>query len=326
MGNPQGLILALDFGGTKLTASTTRAGQRTWLTIRRTFSPPGADAHSDYETMLQLARDALEQPRGMLAAIGVSFGGPVDAREGLVLLSHHVPGWEQMPLRDRLQQEFGVPVAVDNDANAAALGEWRFGAGQGCDSLFYVTVSTGVGGGWVLEGKIHHGADRMAGEIGHMVIKPDGPQCVCGRRGCLETLACGPAIARTARELLAEDNTVGLRLRALVDGDPQIITARHVGQAALDGDAVAQRVLRDAGRALGTGLATAIVLMNPCRVVLGGGVINLGEQYLEDVRVAAQSSVLAGMTVAIVPATLGDDAPLWGAVALAEDLLARRGV
>ena len=162
--------------------------------MRRTPAPPQADAQSDVATVLRLADEVLagEKP----AAVGVSFGGPVDAPNGIVRLSHHVPGWEDFPLRERLQAHFGVPVNIENDANVAAFGEYRFGAGQGCSSLLYVTVSTGVGGGWVLDGRIWHGADGIAGEIGHTVADPAGPECLCGKRGCVERFASGPYLAQ----------------------------------------------------------------------------------------------------------------------------------
>jgi glucokinase len=262
--------------------------------------------------MIKMARDLLARTPGQLVAIGVSFGGPVDSTTGTVRLSHHVPGWGNTPLRDQLQAEFGVPAAVDNDANVAALGECKFGAGQGCTSLLYVTVSTGIGGGWVLNGHIYSGADGMAGEIGHIVVRPGGAQCVCGKRGCLEAEACGPAIAKKMHERLQAGETAQV-------GDP--VTGEWVARAARQGDRLAQDVMDDAARMLGTGLGSAINLMNPARVVLGGGVTKSGERYWRIVRETARAHVLPQMRVDIRPAALGDDAPLWGAVALAELLL-----
>jgi glucokinase len=315
------LLLALDFGGTKLTAGLAASGERHWRAHQQVPSPPGSNAQNDLEIMMGLARDMLATAKAPLVAVGVSFGGPVNAAQGLVLLSHHVPGWERVPLREWLEERLGVPAAVDNDANVAALGEHRFGAGQGCDSLLYVTVSTGIGGGWIVHGRPYRGADGMAGEIGHMVINPAGPVCTCGQRGCLEALAAGPAIARHARERLVEDPQAGEALRALVGGEVQAVTARHVSQAAEAGDELSRQVLDQAARALGRGIGSAISLMNPQRVVVGGGVAKSGPQYFEAVRVAARVSAPPEMTVDIVPATLGDDAPLWGAIALAEDCL-----
>jgi glucokinase len=310
------VLLALDFGGTKLSAAVAAVGEHRWRACKQIPSPSGADARYDLDTMVALARDLLGGAAP--AAIGVSFGGPVKAAEGLVLLSHHVPGWENVPLRERLEARFGAPAAVDNDANVAALGEWRFGAGQGCGSLLYVTVSTGIGGGWVLGGRVYHGADSLAGEIGHMTVQPGGSVCTCGRRGCLEAVAAGPAIARRARERLEEEPQRGEILRGLVASNMGTVTARHVSQAAEAGDELAQQVLEEAARWLGFGLGCAMALMNPERVVVGGGVAKSGERYFEAVRSAVRANVLTGTRVDIGPAALGDEAPLWGAVALAE--------
>ena len=303
--NTRQLILALDYGGTKHTAALLSVGERTWLAHERVYSPPEADGSYDRVTMVHMARSLLARTPGRLAAIGVSFGGPVDATTGTVRLSHHVPGWEDTPLRDQLQAEFDVPASVDNDANVAALGEWKFGAGQDCNSLLYVTVSTGIGGGWVLNGHIYGGADGMAGEIGHVVVQPGGMECVCGKRGCLEAEACGPGIARKMRERLGANA-------------PDGVTGESVARAAQQVDALAQGVMDDAARMLGAGLGGAINLMNPERVVLGGGVTKSGERYWRAVRETARTHALPQMRVEIVPAALGDDAPLWGAVALAE--------
>lgn len=312
-------FLALDFGGTKHTAAVAVAGERHWVARRQVFSPPDANATYDFETMVSLARSLLGDLDRKPAAVGVSFGGPVNADEGLVLLSHHVPGWENTPLRARLEAVLGAPVSVDNDANAGALGESRFGAGQGCRSILYITVSTGIGGGWVLNGQVYHGADSVAGEIGHITVEPGGPVCICGRRGCLETVAAGPAIARRAQECLLAEPQAGALLRQLTDGAIEAVTAKQVAQAAQAGDELARQVLDGAAQALGFGISYAINLVNPERVVIGGGVAKSGARYFEIVRAAARENVLPEMRVDIVPADLGDDAPLWGAVALAED-------
>lgn len=314
------LLLVLDFGGTKLTAATLARGeQRDWRAHRRVFSPPDADAQSDLKTMLSLARELLAGARP--AAVGISFGGPVDHARGVVRLSHHVPGWEDISLRELLQAEFGAPAGMDNDANAAALGEHRFGAGRGCKSLLYVTVSTGVGGGWILNGRPWRGSDGMAGEIGHIVVDPNGPLCLCGKRGCVERLASGPYMAQEAREQLEAQPGRGEILRALSGGDPEAITGKLVAQAAAQGDELARQVLATGAQALGVGLGNAANLMNPQRFVLGGGVTKAGEWWWENIRRTARQTALPHVHFDVVPAALGDDAPLWGAVALAEKLL-----
>ncbi len=268
-------------------------------------------------------------------AIGVSFGGPVDATTGKVRLSHHVAGWENVPLGDLLEKEFGVPAGVDNDANVAALGEHRFGAGQGYDSLFYITVSTGVGGGWILNGQPWRGSEGMAGEIGHMVVDPSGPVCLCGKRGCVERLASGLYIAQDVREVLLNEppsrsvseghrrqgRQGGDILRELVGDNLELITGQVVSEAAAAGDNLAQEILYRAGWALGVSIGNVANLINPQRFVLGGGVTKAGEGFWDVLRKVARETALPEVNFEIVAAALGDDAPLWGAVALAEDVL-----
>jgi glucokinase len=272
--------------------------------------------------MLALAEDVLagDTPD----AIGISFGGPVDATTGTVRLSHHVPGWENTPLRGILEAKFGVPVSVDNDANVAALGEYRFGAGRGCTSLLYITVSTGVGGGWILDGQPWRGANGMAGEIGHTVVDPQGPVCLCGKRGCVERLASGPYMAQQARDKLTEQPNQGRILRELVNDDLEKITGKLISQAAAQGDELAWEVLHKGAWALGVGIGNAANLVNPQRVVLGGGVSKSGQRFWDVIRQTARETALPEITVDVVPAELGDDAPLWGAVALADIIYSKQ--
>lgn len=302
------LYLALDFGGTKHAAALLEAGAPAWLAQRRAPAPPGSDGARDRAVMFGLADELLAQHPGRLAAIGVSFGGPVDWAAGRVVLSHHVPGWEDTPLAEMLRARYGAPVAMDNDANAAALGEWRFGAGRGAASLLYVTVSTGIGGGWVLEGQVYRGADSLAGEIGHLAVDPAGPPCVCGKRGCVEAIGSGTNIARLMNERTGERGW----------------TAADVNAAAEAGHPLAREALATAARALGQGLGYAITLMNPEKIVIGGGVAGAGPFYWGVLRETALAYVLPEMrrrtAENIGPAGLGGDSPLWGAVALAEGI------
>jgi glucokinase len=312
------VILALDFGGTKLAAGLVNLGSREWLGYERALSPTGANASTDIEIMRSLIHSLLKGAKP--TAIGVSFGGPVDVNTGKVRLSHHVLGWENIPLQDLLSQEFGVPARVDNDANVAALGEHRFGAGQGYDSLLYITISTGVGGGWILNGKPWRGTEGMAGEIGHMVVDPSGPVCLCGKRGCVERLASGPYMAKDAREVLANDQTRGRVLRGLVGDNLALITGKVISEAATAGDDVSREILNRAAWAIGVGIGNVANLMNPQRFVLGGGVTKAGKVFWDVVQKVARETALPEVNFEIVSATLGDDAPLWGAVALAEDI------
>ncbi|MGF2039962.1 MAG: ROK family protein [Nostoc sp. CmiVER01] len=315
------LILALDFGGTKLAAATVNVGSRKWLRYERRLSPANANASTDLEIMRSLIYSLLEDTKP--AAIGVSFGGPVDTSTGMVRLSHHVAGWENIPLKGLLEEEFGIPVGVDNDANVAALGEHRFGAGQGYDSLFYITVSTGVGGGWILNGQPWRGTGGMAGEIGHIVVDPAGPVCLCGKRGCVERLASGPYMAQNVREILQKESSSrqvrqgGEVLRGLVGDDLTLLTGQLVSEAAAAGDNLAKEVLHKAAWALGVGIGNVANLMNPQRFVLGGGVMKAGENFWQVVRQVARETALPEVNFEIVSAILGDDAPLWGGVAIA---------
>ncbi|MBD2665345.1 ROK family protein [Richelia sinica FACHB-800] len=320
------LILALDFGGTKLAAATVKAGSREWLRHDSRLSPAKADALSDIAIMRSLIDSVLNGSKP--DAIGVSFGGPVDAATGTVRLSHHVPGWENIPLQQLLQEDYNAPAIVDNDANVAAIGEHRFGAGQGYDSLFYITISTGVGGGWILNNQPWSGASGMAGEIGHMVVDPTGPVCLCGKRGCVERLASGPYIAQNARELLAvqtphhtDGQVRGDILRYLVGDDLNLITGQIVSAAAAYGDELAQEVLYKAAWALGVGIGNVANLMNPQRFVLGGGVTKAGDTFWSIVRKVARETALPEVNFEVVRALLGDDAPLWGAVAMGLNIL-----
>lgn len=303
------VILALDFGGTKLSAALLEPGQTTWRDFRRAFSPPHPDAQQDIHTTLTLARDMLNGATPL--ATGVSFGGPVDFKTGTVRLSHHVPGWENIPLKALLEAEFNAPATVDNDANVAALGESRFGAGRGFLHMGYLTVSTGVGGGWILNGEPWRGSDGMAGEIGHMTIDPNGPICLCGKRGCVERLASGPYLAADAREeLLSSPSPLWER------GLGGEVTAKGLAEAAAQGSEFAWKYLQRSAWALGVAIGNAANLINPDRFVLGGGVTKSGARYWAEIRRVARETALPEIHFDVVPAELGDDAPLWGAVAL----------
>jgi glucokinase len=322
------LLLALDYGGTKLSAAlygpdtTPDTG---WLDLRRAFSPPGAAADYDRRTMLELAH-TLIAAHGRPAAVGVSFGGPVDFKRRLVRLSHHVPGWENTPLADQLEAVLRVPVRVDNDANVAALGEASFGAGRGLSSLMYLTISTGVGGGWIIDGIPWRGADGMAGEIGHLTIDPHGPLCLCGKRGCVERYASGPYMTQDARQLIVDQPERGRVLLDLVDGKLELITGKTLSQAADQGDPLARQLLERSAWALGTGIGNAANLLNPQAFILGGGVTKASEFWWQAVRESARQTALPEVSFEILPAELGDDAPLWGAVKLAQAALRKGGV
>jgi len=314
-------------------------------------TPADADAAYELAAIAALAREVLDGRAP--DAIGVSFGGPTDYAAGSVRRSDHVRGWENMPLRDRLAAEFGCPVAVDNDANVAALGEHRFGAGRGVADMMYVTVSTGVGGGWILGGRPWRGHEGMAGEIGHTVADPAGPLCLCGKRGCVERLASGPYMARdleekrdaekrggaqrdaeeekrnteghreaqrdTEEESLPHSSSASLPSSLRVSPRSSSLTGRDVAEMAAAGDGLAREILLRGAWALGVGIGNAANLLNPQRFVLGGGVTKAGEAWWAEVQRSAAATALPEVRFDVVPAALGDDAPLWGALVLARE-------
>jgi glucokinase len=311
-------LLGIDIGGTKVAAAvaTDDGSVRSFGRIP-TLVEQGPDA--TIGRIVELARSVLAEAGVTvddLAGVGVGCGGPLDPVAGVIHDPPGLAGWHAIPLVARLEAAFGIPVHLDNDANAAALGEHRFGAGRGCTDVLYVTVSTGVGGGAVLGGRLHQGANASAAEIGHTSVDIHGRRCTCGRRGCLEAYASGTAIAARAREGLLSGRSSSL---ADVPGAPAAIRAEHVAFHAAAGDALAGEVWDEAIEVLGEGIANAINTFDPQVVVLGGGVTNAGEQLIGPVRRIATAGAFhpPGASVEVVLAALGERVGVLGAVAVA---------
>ena len=273
--------LAIDIGGTKFSAAVFENGRMVAKQTRST------DRQGGPEWMLA---ELLAITRGWrLDRCGVGFGGPVDFARQRVALSTHVAGWTDFPLVQRLESALHVPVILDNDANAGALGEAKFGAGRDHLPMFYMTLSTGIGGGIVLEnGELYRGADSWAGEIGHITVHPGGPECLCGARGCFERMCCGLWLERDygkpAQELLRD---VSFLNRYVID--------------------------------LAQGLKAAIMMLNPARIVIGGGIAKTGDALFVPLRQELRRQVTAWSRARldVQPASLGDDSVLWGAFSLA---------
>lgn len=312
-------LLALDIGGTKLaTGVVTPAGHA----IEASDDPTPVEAAPEQiiDDLFRAAQEAMARAGkgwGDVGAVGVSFGGPVDFPAGRTVTCHHLRGWEGIPLRDIVAERSGLPAIMDNDANAAALGEAAFGAARGFAHVLYLTVSTGIGGGLTLDGRVHRGANSMAGEIGHTLVAPDGPLCTCGRRGCLEAVAAGPAIARAAREALDAGQQSSLSSLPRAD-----VTAKQVAEAAPT-DGLAARIMARAGEVLGIAIAGAVNLVNPDIVVIGGGVSAAGDVLFRPLRQAVVRHAVPASTrgLRIVPGELGQSGALLGAAALARDLV-----
>ncbi len=319
-----GLLLGVDIGGTKVALA---AADRDGGVIVQTRFPAEAERGPDWmlRRIVDESHGLLDPLPGRLLGIGVACGGPLDRLAGVILGPPNLPGWDNVSVTARLSEALDAPAWVDNDANVAALGESRFGAGRGVQDMVYVTVSTGIGGGVIVGGQVVHGVRDSGGEIGHQTLVPNGPRCGCGNDGCLEALASGPSIARRARQAAEADPVGAGRLVAAVGGDVSQITARHVADAARAGDLFAGRLWAEAMEYLGLGIGNVITILSPQRVVIGGGLSAAGDLLFEPVRATVRRRVRLVPTdqVDIVPAALGQDSPLRGAIALAMDGLRR---
>ena len=302
-------ILGLDFGGTKLAAGVFDVS-RELLLARRVCPTPSGGARISLQCMLRMAHELLQEHPG-IRHVGVSFGGPVEADGRIIRLSMHIPGWENFALVEYLEQVLQLPTRLANDGDAAALAEQRLGAGRNTATLLYMTASTGIGGGIVINGHIHRGERGWAGELGHIVLDPHGPACPCGRNGCLEALASGLSIARDMRAALFTTMPISM----LHDLPSEQLSARDVANAAHAGDALAKQVWLRAMRWIGCGLGSAANLLNPGRIVIGGGLTRAAELFFEPVRAEAARRIM-DPELSIVPAAFGDNVGILGGVAL----------
>lgn len=265
-------VLTFDFGGTKLAAAVVNKQTGELLSYYKTATPVEEGAEASIQKLSDAGKKVLQESgvEGFISQIGISFGGPVSKNQRRVLHSHHVPKWDNYPLADKFSEIFGIPALMENDANAAALGEWYFGAGDRTRNMIYIQISTGVGAGIVINQQLYRG-NGLAGEFGHITILPDGPQCTCGRKGCMESLCSGWAIARDGKEAL-EKSEVGKPLVRLSGGHPDKVDAKLVVEAWRQGDPNALAILDNAFSYLAIGIANMIILFDPDTVVLGGGI------------------------------------------------------
>jgi glucokinase len=311
-------VFGIDVGGTNLrVALGDEAGELVDRRVRNT--DPAAGAEEGVKTLAEMMEE-LAYAHGLamtdVGSAGIGVPGPTDPARGVLIDPPNLPGWHNAPVADLLEAATGVPTNLENDAHLAAYGEFHRGAGRGSRDLVFVTVSTGIGGGIVIDGKLYSGAGGAAGEVGHVVIDPNGPICSCGRRGHLEALASGTAMARIAGERIAAGEPSSLsRLEA--------ITARDIGVAAGEGDALAASVLADAGRLLGLSLGGLLDILDPEVLVLGGGVIQIGPPLLDHLHAAIREQAFETIYshVRIATAGLGQDAGLVGALEWARDHL-----
>ena len=319
LGQQPGPVLGFDIGGTKLaTGVVTPDGKVHGFVVEPTYADAGPDVV--ISRLFDLGRRSVEiAGLGSPELIGIACGGPLDSGKGIVQCPPHLPGWIDIPLVAKAEEAFGVPAFLENDATAAALGEACFGAGAGAQSLVYLTISTGIGGGVVINGRLHRGATGNGGELGHVTVRPGGRRCDAdGRQGCLEAYCSGTNIAARARDAVSSALAAG-RSTTLAGIDP--LTAADVTCAAAAGDAVASEVWRETTDLLGQGLTDIVNVLEPEVVVLGGGVTRSGNMLLDPVTKVIRAGVLGpeAQAVRIHLAGLGDEVGVVGAAAVAWD-------
>ncbi len=262
------------------------------------------------EAIAELLKETKSEAKS-IEGIGFGFPGQIDYQKGVVRLAPNIPGWVEVPIAEIMEKEFGIPTRVDNDVRCAALGELNYGAGIGCENLICITVGTGIGSGLIINGKLVRGASNAAGEIGHIKLDmTGGPLCGCGDRGCLEAFASGPSIVAMAEEYIKGGKSTKYRELANPDITPYIVS-----EAAKQGDPVAKRIFTIVGEYIGIGLASVVNLLNPEKIIIGGGVAAAGDLLLNPIKesLVKRAMPIAGSAVEIVPAQLGNSAGVIGA-------------
>ena len=310
-------LLGFDIGGTNIKAALV-SDEGGLLSFRSTPWSGGA-ASDAVGVVAKLGLELSNSGEGHeVVACGVGSAGLIDTAAGVVRLSPNLPEWHDVELRRMVADALGLPTNIENDANAAAYGEYVAGAAKGAANAVVLTLGTGIGGGLILNGRLYRGAG-FAGEVGHMTIDRDGEECLCGNEGCLERLASAEAVVRNVRRLVAS----GRESILVTGGNGSTLTAEEVGLAASSGDAVATEALDQTGRALGAGLANLVLVLDPDVIVIGGGVAAAGEPLLAPARaeMARRCYCGGGSLPRVVPAELGSTAGVVGAALLARDEL-----
>jgi len=318
------VYLGVDLGGTKIAGLI---GDQQGKVLSEQTVPTLADQGVEQVIIRikTLIKDLMEkEASGLVKGIGICAPGPLNIKTGTVICAPNLK-WKDVPIAPILEQEFGLPVFLENDANAAGYGECVYGAGKGAANMLYMTVSTGIGGGIIANGDLVYGRDDSAGEIGHMIILPNGPLCGCGQHGCIEALASGTAIARDARARLVKGEES--MLLELVEGDLTTLTSRDVAKAARRGDELALSLLDEAFSYLGIAISNLINLLNPEVIVIGGGVSKMGDLLFDRINNYLRGHSFQHMVkgVAILPSVLGGRAGAIGMVALVQKKMGETG-
>lgn len=303
--------IAVDIGGTQIRVALYPKGDHRPLKQKRI--PTRAKDQTPLERLIGLIAE-LWPVEDHVCAIGIAAPGPINPKLGIIYSAPNIPGWDRLPLVQIIHDRFNVPTRLGNDANLAGLGEWRFGAGQGHHYLMYMTISTGIGGGVIMDDQLLLGVHGLAAELGHVTVLPDGPMCGCGHRGHLEAMASGTAIGKYVADQLAQ----GVPSSLSISPNP---SGRDISMAAEQGDPLAKSALARAGTFIGYALGDYLHIFNPSIIILGGGVSRSGPFLMEPLRIAMAERVISPeylQGLVIATAALGDDAGLLGALALAE--------
>lgn len=311
-----GKRIGIDVGGTNVKiALVDKSGKIIYSNSVPTYAKMGYEY--TVNNIKQAIKDLMKETNTTakdIDGIGFDFPGQVDYKTGVVKLAPNIPGWVNVPIAQMIEEKFHIPTRIDNDVRCAALGEMKFGAGQGCENFVCITVGTGIGSGLVVNGQLVRGASNAAGEIGHIKLQmKDGLICGCGDTGCLEAYASGPSIVAMAQDYITGGKSTKFREMAAAEGGE--ITPYMVAKAAEAGDPVAKRIFAIVGEYIGIGLTSVINLLNPEKVIIGGGVAEAGDLLLDPIRktIKERAMVVAGSAVEIVPAQLGNSAGVIGA-------------
>ena len=311
-----GKRIGIDVGGTNVKiALVDKSGKIIYSNSVPTYAKMGYEY--TVNNIKQAIKDLMKETNTTakdIDGIGFDFPGQVDYKTGVVKLAPNIPGWVNVPIAQMIEEEFHIPTRIDNDVRCAALGEMKFGAGQGCENFVCITVGTGIGSGLVVNGQLVRGASNAAGEIGHIKLQmKDGLICGCGDTGCLEAYASGPSIVAMAQDYIKGGKSTKFREMAAAEGGE--ITPYMVAKAEEAGDPVAKRIFAIVGEYIGIGLTSVINLLNPEKVIIGGGVAEAGDLLLDPIRktIKERAMVVAGSAVEIVPAQLGNSAGVIGA-------------
>ncbi len=314
------LILGVDIGGTKVAVGLVNSDGNIVKQGRQPMV-----ANDTAEAALRAVTSAIDSmisaSEGRVRSIGICAPGPLDPKTGVVLNPPNLPCWRSFPLAEKVTSKYHLPVRVDNDANAAALAETRWGAARGYRYVFYATIGTGIGTGIVFDGRIYHGKTGSAGEGGHVSIDYRGPLCTCGKRGCIEILAAGPAIGARARAKVAANEAPRSKILDLANGDSAKVTSEMVGQAFSTGDLLAREILQETVEVLTPWLGNIVDLLDPDIIVMGGGVAAMLKPFFDEIkqRLPAWCVNPRASEIPLVMAHYGADAGIAGGAALCSE-------